>query len=178
MPVAFVLPAWLFFRSFQVVALIMADHDVEQLDRSSSAASATSTTASPQPPPTGAAVADQALVTFQARPAEEAAHGATSSVNAEIDRLLKEQKRIKQERKEMSALLKNAQRRRKRLKHKARLLSKTDLMEVMMLRSEEEASKRARTEDDPVEPAPGGAAEGEARAPGHASASEEENRTP
>ena len=52
---------------------------------------------------------------------------------------------MKHERKEMQNLLKNAQRRRKRLKHKARLLSKTDLMEVMMLRSEEEASKRAKT---------------------------------
>ena len=155
----------------------MAAHDVEQLDRSSSSASATSA-ASSQPPRTCAAITEQALVTFQARPAEEMAHGATSSVNAEIDRLLKEQKRIKQERKEMSTLLKNAQRRRKRLKHKARLLSKTDLMEVMMLRSEEEAGKRARTDEDSVEPAPSGPAEGEAGATGHASDAEEENRTP
>ena len=156
----------------------MAAHDVEQLDRSSSSASATSTTASPQPPPTGAAVADQALVTFQARPAEAATAGSRASVNAEIDRLLKEQKRIKQEKKEMSNLLKNAQRRRKRLKHKARLLSKADLMEVMMLRTEEEAGKRARTDEDSVEPAPSGPAEGEAGATGHASDAEEENRTP
>ena len=117
-------------------------------------------------------------MTFQARPAEESTAGSRASVNAEIDRLLQEQKRIKQEKKEMSNLLKNAQRRRKRLKHKARLLSKADLMEVMMLRTEEEAGKRPRTEEDPVEPAPSGAAEGEARAPGHASDAEEENRTP
>ena len=155
----------------------MADHDVEQLDRSSSSASATSA-ASSQPPRTGAAVTEQALVTFQARPAEESTAGSRASVNAEIDRLLKEQKRIKQEKKEMSNLLKNAQRRRKRLKHKARLLSKADLMEVMMLRTEEEAGKRARTEEDSEEPAPSGPAEGEAGATGHASDAEEENRTP
>ena len=117
-------------------------------------------------------------MTFQARPAEESTAGSRASVNAEIDRLLQEQKRIKQEKKEMSNLLKNAQRRRKRLKHKARLLSKADLMEVMMLRTEEEAGKRARIEEDSVEPAPSGPAEGEARATSHASDAEEDDRTP
>ena len=79
----------------------------------------------------------------------------------------------------MTNQLENAQRRRKRLKHKARLLSKTDLMEVMMLRSEEEASKRAKTEEEPMEPAPIGAAEGEAGAPSHADGErEEQHRTP
>ena len=156
----------------------MAAHDVEQLDRSSSSASATSA-ASSQPPRTGAAVTEQALVTFQARPAQcSQPAGSRASVNAEIDRLLMEQKRIKQEKKEMSNALKNAQRRRKRLKHKARLLSKADLMEVMMLRTEEEACKRARTEEESEEPAPSGPAEGELTATGHASEAEEENRTP
>ena len=117
-------------------------------------------------------------MTFQARPAEVSAAGSRASVNAEIDRLLKEQKRIKQEKKEMANALKNAQRRRKRLKHKARLLSKADLMEVMMLRTEEEACKRARTEEESEEPAPSGPAEGELTATGHASEAEEENRTP
>ena len=154
----------------------MADHDVEQLDRSSSSASGTSA-ASSQPPRTGAAITEQALVTFQARPAEESTAGSRASVNAEIDRLLQEQKRIKQEKKEMSNLLKNAQRRRKRLKHKARLLSKADLMEVMMLRTEEEAGKRARTEEDSEGPAPSGPPDGEAGATSHASDAEEENRT-
>ena len=170
-------PSLAFFRSFQVVAQIMAAHDVEQLERSSSSASATSTTASPQPLRTGASVVDQALVTYQARPGSRQTDG-RASVNAEIDRLLVEQKRIKQEKKEMSNLLKNAQRRRKRLKHKARLLSQQDLMEVMMLRSEEEAGKRARTDEDPVELAPAGAADGEARAPSHADEAEEQNSTP
>ena len=117
-------------------------------------------------------------MTFQARPAEVSAAGSRASVNAEIDRLLKEQKRIKQEKKEMANALKNAQRRRKRLKHKARLLSKADLMEVMMLRTEEEAGKRARTEEDSEGPAPSGPPDGEAGATSHASDAEEENRTP
>ena len=84
----------------------------------------------------------------------------------------------KQEEKDLKNELRSAQRRRQRLKHKARLLSKADLMEVMMLRTEEEAGKRARTEEDSVEPAPSGPAEGEAGATGHASDAEEENRTP
>ena len=101
-----------------------------------------------------------------------------ASVNSYIDRVLVEQKRIKQERKEMTNLLKNAQRRRKRLKHKSRLLSKTDLMEVMMLRSEEEASTCART-GELVQPPADSEAEGEAGAPSHADdQAEEQNRRP
>ena len=79
----------------------------------------------------------------------------------------------------MTNLLKNAQRRRKRLKHKARLLSKTDLMEVMMLRSEEEASKRTKMNEEPEVPAPGSAAGSGAGASSHADEqTEEHNRTP
>ena len=115
-------------------------------------------------------------MTYQARPGSCQTDG-RASVNAEIDRLLVEQKRIKQEKKEMANLLKNAQRRRKRLKHKARLLSQTDLMEVMMLRSEEEAGKRARTDEDEAEPIPAGASAGEAGASSRADEAEESNST-
>ena len=63
-----------------------------------------------------------------------------------------EQKRAKQQKKELTQELRNAQRRRQRLKHKARLLSQLDLLEVMNLRSDEEATKRARTDEEVVEP--------------------------
>ena len=63
-------------------------------------------------------------------------------MNSEIERLVAEQKRIKAEKKALANDLKNAQRRRKRLKHKARLLSQLDLLEVMNLRHDEEKTKR------------------------------------
>ena len=66
----------------------------------------------------------------------------------DIERLLAEQKRVKQQKKDLTNELRNAQRRRQRLKHKARLLSQMDLFEVMNLRKDEEAMKRARTEGD------------------------------
>ena len=43
--------------------------------------------------------------------------------------------------------LKNAQRRRRRLEHKACLLSQLDLLEVINLRRDEEVTKRTRTDD-------------------------------
>ena len=53
---------------------------------------------------------------------------------------------MKAEKKALASELKNAQRRRKRLKHKARLLSQMDLLEVMNLRHDEEKTKRPRTD--------------------------------
>ena len=77
-------------------------------------------------------------------------------MNTDIERLLAEQKRVKQQKKDLTNELRNAQRRRQRLKHKARLLSQMDLLEVMHLRSDEEAVKRARTEGgDEERAAPG-----------------------
>ena len=67
-------------------------------------------------------------------------------MNSEIERLLAEQKRVKAEKKALANDLKNAQRRRKRLKHKARLLSQLDLLEVMNLRHDEEKAERPRTD--------------------------------
>ena len=55
---------------------------------------------------------------------------------------------MKAEKKALANELKNAQRRRKRLKHKARLLSQMDLLEVMNLRHDEEKTKRPRTDGD------------------------------
>ena len=78
----------------------------------------------------------------------------TSSVSTDIAHLLAEQKRVREERKQITNDLRNAQRRRQRLKHKARLLSKDDLHSVMALRLEEEmirenkAAKAQRRGDD------------------------------
>ena len=91
-----------------------------------------------------------------------------SRVNSEIERLLEEQKQVKQQKKDLTKELRNAQRRRQRLKHKARLLSQVDLLEVMNLRSDEEASKRARTEGEVEElaaPGSGSTEHGEAELP-------------
>ena len=64
-----------------------------------------------------------------------------SSVNSEIERLLEQQKLMKQQKKDLQNELRNAQRRRKRLKHKARLLTAADLLEVMQLRQDENCQK-------------------------------------
>ena len=65
---------------------------------------------------------------------------------------------MKEEKKAVAKELKNAQRRRSRLKHKARLLSQLDLLEVMNLRTDEERAKRPRSsqpsESSTAEPAP------------------------
>ncbi len=67
-----------------------------------------------------------------------------ASMNEEIDRLLREQKTVRDERKRVAAELKNAQRRRKRLKHRARLLSSDDLARVLALRAAESATRALR----------------------------------
>jgi hypothetical protein len=70
--------------------------------------------------------------------------GNADSVNADIDRLIGMQKELKAERKRVAKDLKNAQRRRKRLKHRARLLSSEDLHKVLSLRIEEQVRKEER----------------------------------
>lgn len=64
-----------------------------------------------------------------------------STVADEIDKLLSDQKKVKDERKRVSSELKNAQRRQKRLKHRARLLDTDDLLRVIAIRSQEDAKK-------------------------------------
>ena len=51
------------------------------------------------------------------------------------------QKKMRAEKAQLAKDLKNAQRRRSRLKHKARLLSAVDLASVLVLRQEEEEQK-------------------------------------
>ena len=76
-----------------------------------------------------------------------------SKVNSDIDRLLEAQKKLKLDKKNLQNELRNAQRRRKRLKHKARLLSASDLLEVMQLREDENVVKKVAKTAQREEPA-------------------------
>ena len=91
-----------------------------------------------------------ALQSTSLQPIRGRSHGvvfegmAAESVNADIDRLLAQQKDLKAERKRVAKDLNNAQRKRKRLKHRARLLSSEDLHKVLSLRVEEQVRKEER----------------------------------
>ena len=65
----------------------------------------------------------------------------STGVSKQIDALLEEQKKMRAQKAQLAKDLKNAQRRRSRLKHKARLLSASDLASVLVLRQEEEEQK-------------------------------------
>ena len=73
-------------------------------------------------------------------------------MSKEIEALLEAQKKMRADRVQLAKELKNAQRRRTRLKHKARLLSASDLASVLVMRQEEEdhriavAAKRLRNQ--------------------------------
>ena len=75
----------------------------------------------------------------------------STGVSKEIDALVEAQKKMRAEKAQLAKDLKNAQRRRARLKHKARLLTPADLASVLVLRQEEEeqrdkaAAKRRRS---------------------------------
>ena len=80
----------------------------------------------------------------------------STGVSREIDALLEAQKKMRAEKAQLAKDLKNAQRRRSRLKHKARLLSASDLASVLVLRQEEEeqrdkaaAKRRRSSQPDP-----------------------------
>ena len=78
-----------------------------------------------------------------------------STVLSDIDTLMLKQAEVRATKKAVAVELKNAQRRKQRLKHKARLLSAEDLRSVLCLRvAEEEAAnakpkKRAKTSTQP-----------------------------
>ena len=78
---------------------------------------------------------------LRALTASEPIPRAASGVSQQIDNLLEEQRAIRAQRAQITKDLKNAQRRRARLKHKARLLSASDLASVLVLRQEEEVTK-------------------------------------
>lgn len=62
-------------------------------------------------------------------------------MSKEIDDLLETQRQVRAQRAQITKELKNAQRRKQRLKHKARLLTAADLASVLVLRQEEEEAK-------------------------------------
>ena len=85
--------------------------------------------------PTSASSVLRALTTAQPIPSS------STGVSREIDALLEAQNKMRAERAKLAKDLKNAQRRRARLKHKARLLSASDLASVLVMRQEEEDQK-------------------------------------
>lgn len=99
-----------------------------------------------QSAPTSASSVLRALTTAQPIPSS------STGVSREIDALLEAQKKMRAEKAQLAKDLKNAQRRRTRLKHKARLLSASDLASVLVMRQEEEdhkvvaAAKRRRNQ--------------------------------
>ena len=83
-------------------------------------------------------------------------------VSDDIARLRAEQKRVKEERKRVSDQLRNATKRKQRLKHRARLLSTEDLVTIAAMRETEAREREARREgtgeesSTPPEPVAGG----------------------
>ena len=69
----------------------------------------------------------------------------STGVSKEIEDLLDTQRQIRAQRAQITKDLKNAQRRRHRLKHKARLLTASDLASVLVLRQEEEETRESST---------------------------------
>ena len=69
----------------------------------------------------------------------------STGVSKEIDELMEAQRQARAQRAQIAKDLKNAQRRRQRLKHKARLLTAADLASVLVLRQEEEEAAQTRT---------------------------------
>ena len=118
---------------------------------SPSRTSSSGASASSQPPTTTASAVLQALAAGS--PTDRPSTG----VSKEIEALLETQKRVRAQRAQIAKDLKNAQRRRQRLKHKARLLTAADLASVLVLRQEEETSK-ASTPKRRRSSQPGGAA--------------------
>lgn len=74
---------------------------------------------------------------------------------AHIDSLKAEKRRLKDEKKQLTKTLKNAEKRRARLKRKARQLSDKDLADVMQLRESEQAAgkEKASHQTTHVQPA-------------------------
>ena len=103
------------------------------------------------PPPPGAKSAVQTLAAQLQLPGT--GRGQLASLNDAIDDLKSEQQRLKDNKKRLAKELKNAQRRKRRLKGKARMLSNEDLLAVLLMREEGAASAsttKASSTDLPV----------------------------
>ena len=121
---------------------------------------------SPQRQTIAAAAVDEfrALVDEGVQPAADADAAAAAvgdlALLPEIERLKAEQKRIRSEREKVRKDLKNAEKRRSRLKRKAKQLSDGDLLQVMQMRT---AEKAARTSADPSASEGGASSSGRAQ---------------
>ena len=80
-----------------------------------------------------------------------------------IDALLKRKQKITEEKRVLQKELRSAQRRRMRLKRKARELSQEDLVAVLLMREKEDLSKRLKAEgkETPAQEKPEGSLAGE-----------------
>ena len=70
-----------------------------------------------------------------------------------IDALMKKKQKIQDEKRELQKDLRSAQRRRQRLKRKAKELSQEDLVAVLLMREQEDLSKKRKAENKET-PAP------------------------
>jgi len=76
-------------------------------------------------------------------------------LTAHIKRLRDETNRLRDERKKLTRALKNAERKKTRLRHKARELSESDLLAVLQLRNlDKEYSRHAKRRAGPLSPPP------------------------
>lgn len=85
-----------------------------------------------------------------------------SCITADIVRLKQEQERAREERKRVANQLRNAQKKRRRLKSRARQLSNDDLLAVLLLRQDAERAGAGDAEPSAAVAAAPPAAEGEA----------------
>ena len=100
-------------------------------------------------------------MTARAAVPPSAATTPSQSLNASIDRLKLEQRRLKTSKKHNVKELRNAERKRKRLRERARQLTDEDLLSVMLLRKEKKkeptaaaAAEDAETKTDASEAVP------------------------
>ena len=150
----------LFFLSARARIVPLLALGCDSMDATSSASSSASS--SSQPAPTASAV-------LRALSSDTVVPNNSAGVSKETESLLEQQRTMRAERAQLAKDLRNAQRRRARLKHKARLLSASDLASVLVLRQEEEEAKSVAKRRRSARP---GDTEGDARADGELAATE------
>ena len=102
-------------------------------------------------PPAGASVE---VAAGDKRASASSSGGAGSELLDSIERLKKQQRDLKAEKKRIATQLKNAEKRRSRLRRKAKLLSDQDLVEVLQMRANTASSSSGgpvAAGDDPAE---------------------------
>ena len=100
-----------------------------------------------EPTAAGAAAASSSGEVTAETPKQQAA---IFNIHAEVDRLQKEQAELKKERKRVASALKNAQRKKQRLKSRAKQLSDEELLAVIQLRRDEKSKKASGGVTEPT----------------------------